>query len=591
MSVEENVNASHGDGAAPMAQTGAESETADSPDAGEMFNGVQQLPDLAEGKIVRGKVLKITGEDVLVDIGQKSEGSIPRREFLAEDGSLTVNPGDWVDVEIESYDENEGTFTVSHQKAVRVRAWDELEAAFRNQSNVRGRVTERTKGGLMVDVGMRAFLPGSQADVRPLRNLESLIGQEIVCKVIKLNKARNNLVVSRKAALEEEVGEKKSRLLELLKEGAELPGKVKNVTEYGAFVDLGGLDGLLHVTDMAWGRVAHASEVVQVGQEITVKVLKYDPEKGRISLGLKQLTPDPWEKVSATYQPGQRLAGRVVSITDYGAFIEIEPGVEGLIHVSEMAWGRRLRHPSKIVNVNDRVEIAILEVRPDQRRISLSLRQTLPDPWQTIAERFSAGMAVDGRVRNLTDFGAFVEIEDGVDALIHISDLAWNKNIKHPSEVLKKGQRVHGVILNLDPAKRRISLGLKQLQPDLWEEFFSSTHVGNTINGKVVRIAQFGAFVELRDGIEGLCHNSEIDGDHASNGPTPLQVGSEYEFWVVRLDPADKRIGLSLKGSDQARSAAQTDVSAAAGAAAAPGPVRTAQPDSGPAQPVAKAQP
>lgn len=591
MSVEENVNASHGDGAAPMAQTGAESETADSPDAGEMFNGVQQLPDLAEGKIVRGKVLKITGEDVLVDIGQKSEGSIPRREFLAEDGSLTVNPGDWVDVEIESYDENEGTFTVSHQKAVRVRAWDELEAAFRNQSNVRGRVTERTKGGLMVDVGMRAFLPGSQADVRPLRNLESLIGQEIVCKVIKLNKARNNLVVSRKAALEEEVGEKKSRLLELLKEGAELPGKVKNVTEYGAFVDLGGLDGLLHVTDMAWGRVAHASEVVQVGQELTVKVLKYDPEKGRISLGLKQLTPDPWEKVSATYQPGQRLAGRVVSITDYGAFIEIEPGVEGLIHVSEMAWGRRLRHPSKIVNVNDRVEIAILEVRPDQRRISLSLRQTLPDPWQTIAERFSAGMAVDGRVRNLTDFGAFVEIEDGVDALIHISDLAWNKNIKHPSEVLKKGQRVHGVILNLDPAKRRISLGLKQLQPDLWEEFFSSTHVGNTINGKVVRIAQFGAFVELRDGIEGLCHNSEIDGDHASNGPTPLQVGSEYEFWVVRLDPADKRIGLSLKGSDQARSAAQTDVSAAAGAAAARGPVRTAQPDSGPAQPVAKAQP
>ncbi|MGH9470160.1 MAG: 30S ribosomal protein S1, partial [Terriglobia bacterium] len=497
---------------------------------------------------------------------------------------------------IESYDENEGTFTVSHLKAVRVRAWDELEEAFRTQSNIRGRVTERTKGGLMVDVGVRAFLPGSQADVRPLRNLESLIGQEIACKVLKLNKARNNLVVSRKAALEEELCEKKSRLLQVLKEGAELPGRVKNVTEYGAFVDLGGLDGLLHVTDMAWGRIAHASEVVQVGQEITVRVLKYDPEKARISLGLKQFTPDPWEKVSATYKPGQRLEGRIVSITDYGAFVEIEPGVEGLIHVSEMAWGRRLRHPSKVVNIGDRVEVAILEVHPEQRRISLSLRQTLPDPWQTIAERYSAGTTVEGRVRNLTDFGAFVEIEDGVDALIHVSDLAWSRNIKHPSEVLKKGQRVHGVILNLDPAKRRISLGLKQLQPDVWEQFFAAVQVGGPISGKVVRIAQFGAFVELRDGIEGLCHNSEIDGDHAPDGPTPLQPGSEYQFWVVRLDPVEKRIGLSLKGAEQNRSA---DAGAGAGAgapasaipAAGSGPAHAARPAPGPAQSVAKAQP
>lgn len=558
MSVEENLSAFDTGSVAPEAQTGAGKE--EMAEAGDLFAGMQELPEVAEGKIVRGTVLKVTDDEVLIDIGQKSEGAIPRSEFLREDGSLTVSPGDVIDIQIESYDEAEGTFTVSHRKALRLKAWEEIETAFRDQTNIHGHVVERTKGGLIVDVGVRAFLPGSQADIRPLRNLDSLIGQEIACKIIKLNRARNNLVLSRKMALEEELNHKKDQLLDVLKEGAQLVGRVKNVTDYGAFVDLGGMDGLLHITDMAWGRVAHASEVLQVGQEIKVKVLKYDSEKGRISLGMKQLAPDPWEQVSKKYEIGQHLAGRIVSITDYGAFVEIEPGVEGLIHVSEMAWSRRMKHPSKIVKVGDIAEVVILEIHSDQRRISLSLKRSLPDPWTTLDERYAAGMTVEGRVRNLTDFGAFVEIEDGVDALIHVSDLSWNKNIKHPSEVLKKGQKIQGVILSLDPGKRRISLGFKQLQPDIWEDFFSKTKVGVPIRGRVVRIAQFGAFVELQEGIEGLCHISEIDGNHAANGSTPLETGAEYEFQVVRLDPVEKRIGLSLKALAQAQSSTEANV-------------------------------
>lgn len=548
MSTDENAILSSG-GDASTEPVSPEKEITESTDSGEIFAGMDRFPEVVEGRVIRGTVLKITDSEVLVDIGQKSEGTIPRSEFVSADGTLTVKPGDSIDVQIDSYDENEGTFTVSHRRAAHLRAWEEIENAFQHASNIRGRVIERTKGGLIVDVGVRAFLPGSQADIRSLRNLESLLGQEICCKVIKLNRARDNVVLSRKAALEEELNERKARLLEVLKEGAELAGKVKNVTDYGAFVDLGGMDGLLHITDLTWGRVAHASEVVQVGQELKVKVLKYDPGKGRVSLGLKQLTPDPWEQVPAAYTHGQKLKGRVVSVTDYGAFVEIEPGVEGLVHVSEMAWGRRLKHPSKLVQVGDHLEVAVLEVHADQRRISLSLRQTLPDPWTTLNERYAVGATVEGRVRNLTDFGAFVEIEDGVDALIHVSDLSWSKSIKHPSEILRKGQKVQGQILNLDPGKRRISIGLKQLQPDIWEHFFSNTQVGQWLRGKVVRIAQFGAFVELEEGIEGLCHNSEIDRDHAPGGNTPLLAGNEYEFQVVRLEPPEKRIGLSLKPS------------------------------------------
>lgn len=587
MSTEENAIPSQGGSAPPEALSTPEKDRTEATETGEMFAGMDQFPELAEGRIVQGTVLKITDSEVLVDIGQKSEGAIARSEFLEPDGTLAVRPGDTIDVQIVSYDESEDTFTVSHRRAAHVRTWQEIENAFANRSTIRGRVVERTKGGLIVDVGMRGFLPGSQADLRPVRNLESLLGEEIDCKIIKLNKARNNLVLSRRAVLEEDLNQKKAKLLEVLREGAELVGHVKNVTDYGAFVDLGGMDGLLHITDLTWGRITHASELVQVGQEIKVKVLKYDPDKGRVSLGLKQLTPDPWSRVATAYKPGQKLKGRIVSITDYGAFVEIEPGVEGLVHVSEMAWGRRLKHPSKIVKVGDEVEVLILEIHKEQRRISLSFKQAMPDPWTTVNERYAVGATIEGRVRNLTDFGAFVEIEDGVDALIHISDLSWSKNVKHPSEVLRKGQKVQAQILNLDAAKRRISLGLKQLQPDIWDEFFSRAQVGRSLRGKVVRITQFGAFVELEEGIEGLCHKSEIDDDHAPAGKSPLAVGEEYEFQVVRLDPADRRIGLSLKAPAQAARMDDLDFQRARGALSS---ARSASAEPSRTLPLAKAE-
>jgi small subunit ribosomal protein S1 len=569
MSSEDNLNTSPEGEAAPATSgfsPDAEANAAEMQDVTDLLEGMQKLAEITEGRILPGRVLKVTESDVLVDIGLKSEGAIPRSEFLNEAGELTVQPGDEIEVQVESYDEIEGTVTISRRKAASRRVWEDIEQAFRDQSNLAGRVIERTKGGLIVDVGLRAFLPGSQADVRPLRNLESLIGQEIETKVIKVNKARNNLVVSRKLAMEEELNRRKSNLLDQLQEGAVLTGRVKNITDYGAFVDLGGMDGLLHIGDLAWGRVNHASEVVEVAQEIQVKVLKYDPEKGRVSLGLKQLTPDPWDSVASRYAIGQKLTGRVVSLTDYGAFIELEPGVEGLVHVSEMAWSKRLKHPSKLLKVDDPVEVVVLEVHESQRRISLSLKRTMPDPWETLGERYTVGMTVEGRVRNLTDFGAFVEIEDGVDGLVHISELSWNRNIKHPSEVLKKGQRVEGVVLSLDPGNRRLSLGLRQLQPDHWEEFLSKIQVNTLVRGKVVRIAQFGAFVELDEGIEGLCHKSEIDEKFSLAGGNALEIGREYDFLVIRLSAAEKRIALSLKGIDQSVSTTTVSAGAAAGA-------------------------
>ncbi len=517
-----------------------------------LFESMDRLSPIAAGEVVSCTVLKVTDTEVIVDIGLKSEAALPRREFSSGDGTVNVKSGDRVDILIESYDEEEGTVTASYQRAARIRAWEEIERAFNDQTNISGRVLARTKGGLEVDVsGIRAFLPASQADMRPLRNVDSLVGEEITCKVAKLDRKRSNVVVSRKAAMEEEFHRRRSQLLDQLSEGAILVGRVKNLVDYGAFIDLGGMDGLLHITDLSWARVSHPSEVVQVGQEVRVKVLKYVPEKERVSLGLKQLMPDPWEQVASDYNPGDRVFGHVVSITDYGAFVEVSPGIEGLVHISEMTWSKRLKHPSKIVNVGDRVEVAVLEVNPAQRRVSLSLRQTLPDPWTTLSERLSVGAVVEGRVRNLTDFGAFVEIEEGVDGLIHLSDLSWTKKVKHPSEVLKKGERVEAVILGLDPEHRRLSLGLKQLQPDVWETFFEKTRVGDTLRGRVVRVAPFGAFVELEEGIEGLCHVSEMGGDHGAAGPRLVDVGRELRFRVIRLIPGEKRIGLSLNNVEQ----------------------------------------
>lgn len=555
MSSEENLSSPQGQGTA--AESESESDTSSNPPPSapseivNLFESMETLSAVAQGQIVRATVVKITETDVLVDLGLKSEGAIPHSEFVGEDGQLTVKPGEVVDVWIEQYDEHEGTVTVSRRKAAHRKLWEDIEQAFQEQTTVRGRVVERIKGGLTVDIGVGAFLPGSQADLRPHFNVDLLVGQEIGCKIIKLNRKRNNVVVSRKLALEEEATHRKAELLEKLQEGAELVGRVKNLTDYGAFVDLGGMDGLLHITDLAWGRVRHPSEVVEVGKEIRVKVLKYDREKGRVSLGLKQLTPDPWERVAATYHAGDRLAGRVVSLVDYGAFIELEPGVEGLIHVSEMSWSRRLKHPAKILKQGDRVEVVLLDVNPTQRRISLSLRQTLPDPWADLSERYAVGTVVHGKVRNLTDFGVFVEIQEGVDGLIHLSDLSWTKKVKHPSEVLEKGQTVDAVVLSLDLAQRRLSLGLKQLEPNIWEDFFAHTQVGEIIRGKVSRLASFGAFVELREGIEGLCHVSEFDEDHSEGGKGRPEVGKEYDFRVIRLSPTEKKIGLSMRESDR----------------------------------------
>jgi small subunit ribosomal protein S1 len=504
-------------------------------------------PAITAGEIVRGQVLKITETEVVVDVGLKCEAQIARSEFIRLDGKLRIEPGDTVDLWIENYDEASGTVTVSYQKALRRKTWDGVERAYQDQSNITCRVVDRIKGGLMVDIGVPAFLPASHADLRMHANLDELKGQEIACKVIKVNRKKNNVVVSRKAVLEEEISRRKTELVERLVEGAEVVGKVKNLTDYGVFVDLGGIDGLLHITDLSWGRVGHPSEVVQVGQEIRLKVLKHDPEKGRISLGLKQLTPDPWESVPVNYHARDRVTGRVVSLADYGAFVELEPGVEGLIHISEMSWSKRLRHPSKILKLDERVEVGVLDVDPVKRRISLSLKTTLPDPWTLVGDRFAEGSVVHGRVRNLTEFGAFVEIEDGVDGLIHISNMSWNKNVKHPSEVLKKGQAVDAVILALDAANRRLALGLKQLEEDPRQAFFSKVHVGDSLRGKVTRVAPFGAFVKLEEGVEGLCHISEFEDEHGRSEGAKLEVGSEFEFRVIRLNPRERKIALSRK--------------------------------------------
>jgi len=526
--------------------------TSGSPESTDMLSlldGMETLSaaPLVPGEVVQGKVLKVADGEVVIDLGLKTEATAPFAEFLNSEGQVSVAPGDTVPIWIEQYDELTGRVEISHQKAVRRKVWEDIERAFQEQTSVAGRVIDRIKGGLTVDVGVPAFLPASHADVRAHRSIDDLKGQEITCKIIKINRKRNNVVVSRKLALEEELNRRKSELAERLVEGAEVVGKVKNLADYGVFVDLGGLDGLLHITDLAWGRVGHPSEVVQVGQEIRVKVLKHDVEKGRVSLGLKQLSPDPWEMVPRTYHAGDHVTGRVVSLTDYGAFVELEPGVEGLVHISEMSWSKRLRHPSKILNMGDRVDVGVLEVDMVKRRISLSLKASLPDPWTSVGEKYAVGAVVQGRVRNLTDFGAFVEIEDGVDGLIHLTNISWNRNIRHPSEILKKGQKIDAAVLALDPVNRRLALGLKQLEEDPWQSFFAKIHVGDVVHGKVSRQVSFGVFVELQEGIEGLCHVSELENAQGGSGNAKLEEGSEHDFRVIRLNPGDRKIALSMK--------------------------------------------
>jgi small subunit ribosomal protein S1 len=505
----------------------------------------------ASDEVLAGRVLSITAKDVIVDFGYKSEGLVPIEQFQTPTGEITVHPGDAVEVMIEHGEQPEGYVLLSHTRAMRLKVWDTLEKAFQEQLVLSGRVLGRVKGGLAVDVGIKAFMPGSQADPRPLHNLDALIGQDIPVRVVKLNRRRGNVVVSRKAVVEEEIHDRKTATLEHLEEGAVVTGTVKNLTDYGAFIELGGIDGLLHVTDISYGRINHPSEALHVGDTVTVKVLKFDRAKERVSLGMKQLEANPWDSVEERYTVNSRVIGRVVNVTDYGAFVELEPGVEGLIHISEMTWSRRMKHPSKVVKPGDQVETVVLEVHPKERRISLGLKQLEANPWTTIDSRYSVGSVVEGRVRNMTEFGAFIEIEEGIDGLVHVSDLSWTKRVKHPSEALKKGQIVQAVILNIDSASHRLSLGIKQLQPDAWESYFQAHQVGDSVHGRVCRLASFGAFVELAEGVEGLCHFSEVPGYTGRRGgeTPPLTVGQEFDFKIVKMSEAEKKIGLSLKAA------------------------------------------
>lgn len=540
--------------AAPAPQPADEDEEersgGESFDFGAMLDQYEQeQAAFQEGSVVRGTVVNVTERSVVIDFGFKSEGIVPKEEFT-ENGEVTVKRGDEVEVLVKSMESQEGVPVLSRADAVRMRAWDELERAYREGTPVKGRITERVKGGLRVDVdGVAAFLPGSQVDIRPIRNLESLRNQEIEAKVIKLNRKRSNVVLSRKAILETENEGKKSETLNALEEGIIVEGQIKNLTDYGAFVDLGGIDGLLHVTDMSWGRLQNPADMFKVGETVQVKVLKFDKDRERVSLGFKQLLPDPWESVEERYPSALRMQGKIASVTDYGAFIELEPGVEGLVHVSEMTWSKRMKHPSKIVQVGETVDVEVLGVDPKNRRISLGMKQTQPNPWETLHERYHVGDRVSGRVRNLTDFGAFVEVEDGVDGLVHVSDISWNKRIKHPGEALKKGQEIQAVITNIDTENRRLSLSIKDMEPSAWDKFVNEHKPGDLVAGKVTRFANFGAFVELAEGLEGLCHVSELSDERVERPEDAAQIGQEMQFRILRIEPESKKIGLSARAA------------------------------------------
>jgi small subunit ribosomal protein S1 len=509
----------------------------------------QEQAAFQEGSVVRGTVVGVNERAVVIDFGFKSEGIVPLEEFT-DAGELTVKRGDEVEVLIKAMESQEGVPILSRADAVRMRAWDVLEQAYRDGTPVKGRIVERVKGGLRVDVdGVAAFLPGSQVDIRPVRNLEALRNQEIEAKVIKLNRKRSNVVLSRKAILEEANEGRKGETLNQLEESIIVEGQIKNLTDYGAFVDLGGIDGLLHVTDMSWGRLQNPAELFRVGENVQVKVLKFDKDRERVSLGYKQLQPDPWESVEERYPTALRLQGKIASVTDYGAFIELEPGVEGLVHVSEMTWSKRMKHPSKIVNVGDTVDVEVLGVDPKARRISLGMKQTQPNPWESLRERYHIGDHVSGRVRNLTDFGAFVEVEDGVDGLVHVSDISWNKRIKHPGEVLKKGQEINAVITNIDTENRRLSLSIKDTEPSAWDKFINEHKPGDIVHGRVTRFANFGAFVELAEGLEGLCHVSELSDDRVDKPEDAAQIGQEMDFRILRIEQESKKIGLSARAA------------------------------------------
>src|SRR5690349_9576535 len=551
----------HGETPAADAEAAAAAEEAAGSE--EMSKLMQEFDEKQEAaashEVIEVKVVAYTEHGVVVDLGGKTEGLIPAAEF-AETEIPRPDPNATIEVQ-RSGEHKDGYEIVSYQKVLRCRTWEKIDAAFKAKETITGKVVDRIKGGLVVDIGVRAFLPGSQFDLRPTQNLDDLTGTDVQVRVTKLNRRRGNVVVSRRAILEEELHAKRAQLMETLSEGQIVHGHVKNVTEYGAFVDLGGIDGLLHLTDLSWGRVKHPSDVVKPEQELDVIILKFDKEKQRVSLGLKQLSPDPWVNAAEKYPAGGKVRGKVVGVVDYGVFVELEQGIEGLVHVTELSWSKKVQHPSKVAKVGEKVDVVVLDIKPSDRRVALGIKHALPDPWLLVAEKYPVGTIVTGKVRNIAEFGAFVGIEDGFDGLGHVGDVSWTGRVKNPHEVFKKGEPVTAKVLKIDPENRRVSLGIKQVN-DIWGDWFKTHKVGQIVKGKVSRLATFGAFVELGDNIEGLCHNTEIldrrgrdEGSFArtTSGPLrnigPLEPGKEFDFKIIKISQESRRIGLSYKAA------------------------------------------
>jgi small subunit ribosomal protein S1 len=501
----------------------------------------------AEGEVVTGRIISVDKDYVLVDIGYKSEGQIRIHEFQDEDGNLIANDGDLVDVMVEWWDDEEERVILSKEKAAKVKVWEEIKKSYDEDQTVEGVIVNRVKGGFSVDIGVQAFLPGSQADLRPIRNLDEMVGKTFTFKILKYNRKRSNIVLSRRVILEEERDSKRSATLDSIEDGKIVDGIVKNITEYGVFVDLGGVDGLLHITDISWGRVKHPSELFSVGDKITVKILSFDIERERVSLGMKQLSEDPWLAATEKYPIGSRVNGKVVSLTDYGSFVELEEGIEGLIHVSEMSWTRKIRHPSKVVSVGDVVETVVLDIKPESRRISLGMKQVVPNPWDVISEKYPVGTTIEGKIKNITDFGLFIGIGEGIDGLVHISDISWIKRIKHPSELYKKGDVVQAIVLDIEKENERFSLGIKQLQEDPWKTVAERYEVGKEITGTVTNLTDFGVFVEIEEGIEGLVHVSEISKEKIKTPVGKFSIGDVITAKVMNINSQERRIGLSIK--------------------------------------------
>jgi len=552
---QETTGASKGDSGAAGASRESSVAREESKSAGKPGDSVDKMMDMYEesfkrfdeGEVVTGRIISMDKDYVLVDIGYKSEGQIKIQEFQDEAGNLVANVGDTVDVMVEWWDDEEERVVLSKEKAAKVKVWEDIKKAYDEDQTVEGVIVNRVKGGFSVDIGVQAFLPGSQADLRPIRNLDEMVGKTYAFKILKYNRKRSNIVLSRRAILEDERDSKRASTLATIEDGKIVDGIVKNITEYGVFVDLGGVDGLLHITDISWGRVKHPSELFSVGDKIKVKILSLDIDRERVSLGMKQLSEDPWLTASEKYPVGSRVNGKVVSLTDYGAFIELEEGIEGLIHVSEMSWTRKVRHPSKIVSVGDVVETVVLDIKPESRRISLGMKQVVPNPWDIISEKYPVGTTIEGKIKNITDFGLFIGIGEGIDGLVHISDISWTKRIKHPSEVYKKGDVVQAIVLDIEKDQERFSLGIKQLQEDPWGSVAERYEVGKEITGTVTNLTDFGVFVEIEEGIEGLVHVSEISKEKIKTPVGKFNIGDVITAKVMNINSQERRIGLSIK--------------------------------------------